>query len=122
MPPPTAAPVVATEAAVGETAFPVQLQALGTEPFWSIMLDGNDLTYLTPENQAGSHAPVSRSEQSGVLTVSGTLEGKALQLVLKPEQCSDGMSDTIYPFSAALGLGDARFAGCARTAPADRKR
>ncbi len=125
MPPPTPAVVataVETATVPGEPAFPAEFQALGTEPFWSVMIDGGALTYATPENQQGSQTTITRSEQSGVLTVSGTLEAKGLQLVVTPGQCSDGMSDTVYPYSAALSLGDERFAGCARVLAADRKR
>ena len=44
---------------------------------------------------------------------SGTLGGQAIDLLIQPGKCSDGMSDKIYPYSAKLLLGTSTARGCA---------
>ncbi|KAF1710507.1 hypothetical protein CSC70_07530 [Pseudoxanthomonas kalamensis DSM 18571] len=41
-------------------------------------------------------------------------DGSAVKLVIVREDCSDGMSDQIYPASAMLGVGDREYRGCGR--------
>jgi uncharacterized membrane protein len=42
------------------------------------------------------------------------LDGKALRLTVTKGPCSDGMSDTVYPFSVDRLLGNDLQRGCAR--------
>lgn len=87
----------------------------GTEPFWSITIEGDRLTYATPDNIGGSVTSVTRFAGNGGLGLSGTLEGAALQIAVTPGECSDGMSDRAYPFTATITLGDAMLEGCGYT-------
>ncbi|AIT80970.1 COG3650 family protein [Novosphingobium pentaromativorans] len=89
---------------------------LGTEPFWGGQADGTRLTYTTPENQAGETISVSRFAGRGGLSFSGTLSGGEMTLAITPGECSDGMSDTAYPFGVTLRIGDEVRQGCAWTA------
>jgi len=87
----------------------------GTEPFWGGKVQGESLTYTTPDNPEGTTVPVSRFAGRGGLSYSGELEGRSLTLALTPGQCSDGMSDRRYPYTATLRLGDDLRRGCAAT-------
>ncbi|WP_427969260.1 COG3650 family protein [Altererythrobacter sp.] len=84
----------------------------GTEPFWSATIQGDVLTYSTPENIDGDAVAVTRFAGNGGLGFSGELGGKPLQVAVTPGTCNDGMSDRTYPFTATLTLGEAILFGC----------
>jgi uncharacterized membrane protein len=86
----------------------------GTEPFWGGEVTGDQLTYSTPENIDGTLITVSRFAGRGGLSFSGTLDGAQFDLVLVEGQCSDGMSDRLFPFVATLSIGESDdLRGCA---------
>ena len=86
----------------------------GTEPFWGGEVTGDRLTYSTPENIDGTVIEVSRFAGRGGLSFSGMLDGAQFDLVVVEGQCSDGMSDRVFPFVATLSLGESDdLRGCA---------
>lgn len=85
----------------------------GTEPFWGGQSRGNRLVYTTPEDPEGTMLAVKRFAGRGGLSLSGQLNGERFDLTVTPGQCSDGMSDRSYPFTATLMLGDQTRQGCA---------
>lgn len=88
---------------------------LGTEPFWSGEVSAGQLTYRTPDNQKGEAIAVSRFAGRGGLSFSGALREGAMTLAVTPGQCSDGMSDSRYPFTVTLQIGRDVRRGCAWT-------
>ena len=70
--------------------------------------------FSTPEDQKGQTIIATRDDTSIASTFSGTLKGKKFEVSIVPEKCSDGMSDTEYPFSAWLSTGGAMRHGCAK--------
>lgn len=87
----------------------------GTEPFWGGTVTGTTLTYTTPEKPDGTTITVERFAGRGGLSFSGSLAGTALEMMVTPLRCSDGMSDRIYPFTVTLKLGEDMRNGCAWT-------
>ncbi|MEM6499164.1 MAG: hypothetical protein AAF709_20880 [Pseudomonadota bacterium] len=87
----------------------------GTEPFWSAVIDAEQLTYSTPDNIAGETIQVSRFSGNNGLGYSGTLQGEALEIAVTLGDCSDGMSDRMYPYTATIVLGDRTLFGCGHT-------
>lgn len=85
----------------------------GTEPFWGGQVEGDSLFYSTPEDLDGQTIAVTRFAGRGGVSFSGTLGGQALDLMVTPGDCSDGMSDRTYPFVATLQLGTDQRSGCA---------
>ena len=71
--------------------------------------------WTTPERQPGTMFTVSRFAGNGGLGFTGTLDGKPITATLTPGQCSDGMSDSRYPFVATIAFGGETFAGCGYT-------
>ena len=111
----SSAPAPATSAAAAPTESGWdRLQALGTEPFWSVEVATGTLRYSTPENIDGTFFPAERLVEGTRQTYSGVLDGKRFTLVIEPGPCSDGMSDTVYPLKATRTLGDDVQRGCAR--------
>lgn len=110
-PPPADAPEAAVLAG---TDLSQPLRALGTEPFWGLDVtpqglnwSGVDETPLTAANPGPG--------MMGAVAVwrTRTGDGQTLVLTLMATECSDGMSDRIYPLTAKVELGDRTFQGCA---------
>lgn len=108
----TAAPDGASEV---PGAFPASFRALGTEPFWAIHVSDGTLRYMTPENQEGTVVPFTRIPAGdGEVSLDAVLNGRKLHLAGRIAECSDGMSDRVYPFTVTVTLGDGTLEGCAR--------
>jgi uncharacterized membrane protein len=95
---------------------PSPLQCVGTEPFWSLSIEGSRTTFQTPEQKAIA-AAIERIEPSrnsnlvwrvqpkGGPVTSATIEGQ--------QACSDNMSDRVYSFSVRVETRDGQFlSGC----------
>ena len=91
------------------------ITALGTEPFWSAEIIGTEMVYSTPENIEGRRFELTRFAGNGGLGFTGSFDGSALQFTVTPGECSDGMSDRTYPFTATMKIDEALLAGCAYT-------
>ena len=92
-----------------------EVHSTGTEPFWGGVAGAGVATYSTPENPDGSEFPVERFAGNNGLGISGEVDGKKFDLTITPGECSDGMSDRTYPYTATLLLGDEQRQGCAWT-------
>jgi uncharacterized membrane protein len=80
---------------------PFPLHCVGTEPFWSLTLDGKRAIYRTPEI-AEAASPVASLEPSRNSTIVWRVrpaDGPIMSAVIEARQaCSDNMSDTVYSF------------------------
>jgi uncharacterized membrane protein len=91
-----------------------RLKALGTEPFWSAVIDGRCVTYSTPENQAGTRLWTAFTGSRDAGQWAGFLGRDRFLLVTRPDpDCSDGMSDRTYPIAVTLTIGTEERRGCA---------
>lgn len=89
---------------------------VGNEPFWGMEIapqaGGYLATYSTPENIDGATFAASRFAGNNGLGFSGELDGAAVQVALTPGECSDGMSDRAYPYTATVAIGETTLYGC----------
>ena len=95
----------------------------GAEPFWGLEIDaavdGQHAGRFThPEDIDPSVFSLSRFAGNNGLGFSGELAGKAVQVAITPGECSDGMSDRLYPYAATVAWGEATLIGCAFTSEA----
>ena len=67
-----------------------------------------------PEDQAGQAIAVTRTPHADRIDVVGSLGGQRMTLTVSAGPCSDGMSDTVYPFAVRRRLGDDEQRGCAK--------
>lgn len=88
---------------------------VGTEPFWSLKVEGGEGLWSTPDNQPGTRFTIKRFPGNGGLGFTGTLDGKPFTATLTPGDCNDGMSDRSFPFVATIALGGETFEGCGYT-------
>lgn len=87
----------------------------GTEPFWGGQVEGSMLTYTTPENIDGEVITVERFAGNHGLGLSGKLGDAAFDMTVTPGECSDGMSDRMYPMTVTLSIGGEIREGCGWT-------
>ncbi len=85
------------------------LRILGTEPFWAITADDNDVLLERPDATARHFTPTGFH----IAGNQAELRSTTLSIVLTPGPCSDGMSDRQYPLSAEVHLDDTVLKGCA---------
>jgi uncharacterized membrane protein len=97
---------------------PAPLRAVGTEPFWGARIVGRCVTYSHPDDPQGTRVWTRYAETAEGPVWSGALEGRMFELRIKAApECSDGMSDKIYPMSVELLVGGERRRGCAEPVP-----
>jgi len=99
--------------------------ALGNEPFWNVRISAGEILYRDPGHQDGFRfSPVAATEEGGSMVFRTRREAPAddtgprvLELRIRQEACSDGMSDREYTMSARLTIDGETRKGCAyRTA------
>lgn len=93
----------------------------GNEPFWAIEMTGSEMIYSgvdRPEQRAPQGQPTVQGTMAVWETATGT--GERLKVTLTATDCSDGMSDRIWPLTALVEIGSERLMGCAATASAHR--
>jgi len=88
--------------------------ALGTEPFWSAATAPGKVTYSTPEDQSGKSVAVVETRESSAQVYTGKLKGQPFVLRIAKGACSDGMSDTVFTYTASLTVTGEDRRGCAR--------
>ena len=91
----------------------LHFQALGTEPFWAVDVMTGKLRYSSPEVSGITFTSTEMKDGKGT-RYSGSMNGKAISLLIEPGKCSDGMSDTVYQWKAALTIAGKTEQGCAR--------
>ncbi|BDI61868.1 COG3650 family protein [Qipengyuania nanhaisediminis] len=92
---------------------------IGTEPFWNLAIrpleQGYEAHYKVPDNPDGVRFALSRFAGNNGLGFGGKLGEEDVQVALTPGQCSDGMSDRTYPYTATVAIGPDLLLGCGYT-------
>ena len=84
-------------------------RALGTEPFWNLLIDEHDLTFIQPDAQ-----PIRQPRPQALVGVAGEIYQTPrihVNIVHSPN-CSDGMSDRVYPDRVQVTVDGRQFNGC----------
>jgi uncharacterized membrane protein len=118
-PAPEAPPPASNSAVLAGVRLDQPVRVLGTEPFWGVDITPSGLTYSgvdRPEQIAPNPGP---TVQGTTATWETTLtDGTSLAVMLIATECSDGMSDRVYPLTARVEVGDEGLNGCAIAASA----
>ncbi len=90
------------------------IRALGTEPFWGVDIGPDGMTYEGVDRPK-EVAPRGEVQLMGTMAVfsGATDKGRTLKVTLIDTDCSDGMSDRLYPLTARVEIGDETLQGCA---------
>ncbi|HEX7947043.1 MAG TPA: hypothetical protein VF495_20435 [Phenylobacterium sp.] len=90
------------------------LTARGTEPFWSLTINGSQFRLTRPDHPDLAIEAGGAVIQSGRATwVAKGAGGEQVTVVLYASDCSDGMSDTKYPYAAEVVMLNESLRGCA---------
>ena len=129
--PPEAAPTApADPIMLGGVDLNQPLRALGTEPFWGVAITPEALVYSgvdRPEQRAsnpgpevqGTTAVYTATLDQGSGSSSAERDSPSIMVVtIIATECSDGMSDRVYPLTARVELGEETLNGCAQSAAA----
>jgi len=112
---PAAAPIAPAEPAAPTPApseFETDFGARGTEPFWGADIKGGQIkiTGVDRPELVATNAGLAALGDRAVWTAQA---GKtAVVVTLVKGECSDGMSDLKYPYSAEVKVGDEVLKGC----------
>jgi uncharacterized membrane protein len=113
-PSPGPAPAVDPVVAPAGARFALPMRFVGTEPFWGARLAEDGITLSgadRPQRRFVGVQPLITG--AGARWTTPLSEGGAVEFVIVPETCSDGMSDRAYPFRATVTLGGETLNGCA---------
>lgn len=81
--------------------------ALGTEPFWSIVIANGRMTYNSPEGGFSVRAPRGQELGDGRLW-----ETRRITLQASNQECSDGMGDRTYAQTVRAVVDGRTLNGC----------
>jgi len=82
--------------------------AVGTEPFWSLLIDERDITFTEPDAQ-----PIRQPTPKVVIGFAGEIyQTPRINVNIVHGRCSDGMSDRVYPDKVQVTVDGERFNGC----------
>ena len=82
--------------------------AVGTEPFWNLLIDEHNITFVEPERQ-----PITQPTPKVIIGVAGEIyQTQRINVNIVHGQCSDGMSDRTYPDKVQVTVDGRRFEGC----------
>ena len=93
------------------------LRCIGTEPFWSLALgeaemayddiEGNEIVFASPPAETTANR-IDRWIRTGI-----SRSGGVATIVLLRQECSDGMSDNVFPLEViVMGTGPRTLQGC----------
>ncbi len=91
-------------------------RAIGTEPFWRLEIDTTGLRFTTPDDTMGIRwPPLTPLARGDTLRWFGETERAAVEVGIWPGRCSDGMSDRVWPYQAAVRVDSTNHRGCAES-------
>jgi uncharacterized membrane protein len=87
---------------------PPPYHAVGTEPFWNLLIDERDVTFTQPDAQ-----PIRQPRPQPNHGLAGEIyQTPRINVNIVHAQCSDGMSDRTYPDKVQVTVDGRRFEGC----------
>ena len=108
------APPATVPAMLGGVDLNQPLRALGTEPFWAVEITPQDLAYTAVDAvEVRASNPGPTVQGTTAVYAGAAPDGTALVVTLIATECSDGMSDRLYPLTARVELGPETLNGCA---------
>lgn len=113
--PPAEAPAgPAAPTVLGGVDLSQPLRALGTEPFWGVDITPASLKYSAVDHPGLTTPNPGPTVQGTTAVYAATgADGATLVVTLIATECSDGMSDRVYPLTARVEIGSETLNGCA---------
>jgi heat shock protein HslJ len=87
---------------------PPPYHAVGTEPFWNLLIDEHNITFVRSGEQ-----PIEQPTPKVIVGIAGEIyRTPRIDVNIVHAQCSDGMSDRVYPDKVQVTVDGKRFDGC----------
>jgi len=87
---------------------PPPYHAVGTEPFWDVLIDEHDVTFTLSGSQ-----PIRQPTPKVIVGIAGEIyQTPRINVNIVHGQCSDGMSDRVFPDKVQVTVDGRRFNGC----------
>jgi uncharacterized membrane protein len=87
---------------------PPPYHAIGTEPFWDLLIDEHDMTFALSGGQ-----PIRQPTPKVIIGIAGEIyQTPRINVNIVHGQCSDGMSDRTYPDKVQVSVDGRQFNGC----------
>ncbi len=87
---------------------PPPYHALGTEPFWNLLIDEHHITFTQPDAD-----PIRQPTPKVIGGIAGEIyQTPRIGVNIVHRQCNDGMSDRVYPDTVQVDVDGRRFNGC----------
>jgi len=87
---------------------PPPYHAVGTEPFWNVLIDPINITFTRPDAQ-----PITERTPNSIIEVeSETYRTPRIEVIIVHARCSDGMSDRSYPDQVQVTVDGTQYKGC----------
>jgi uncharacterized membrane protein len=87
---------------------PPPYHATGTEPFWNLLIDEHDLTFVL-----AGEPPVREPAVKPIIGFAGEIyRSGRMDVNVVHTHCSDGMSDRAYPDRVDVRIGGQHYSGC----------
>lgn len=88
---------------------PAPYRAVGTEPFWNVLIDQHHVTFIEPDQAE----PLRDPRPQPVTTTTGqTYQTPRMTVSIARGTCSDGMSDRVYPDIVRVTVNGRQLSGC----------
>ena len=82
--------------------------AVGTEPFWNLLIDEHHLTFTQPDAE-----PIRQPTPKVIGGIAGEIyQTPRIGVNIVHIQCSDGMSDRVYPDRVQVTVDGRQYNGC----------
>jgi len=87
---------------------PAPYHGVGTEPFWNLLIDEHNLTFVQPDAQ-----PITQPTPRSIVGIAGEIyQTPRISVNIVHATCSDGMSDRVYPDKVQVTVDGRQFNGC----------
>ncbi len=87
---------------------PPPYHAVGTEPFWNLLIDENSITFLQPGQK-----PIKQPTPKVIIGIAGEIyRTTRIDVNVVHTKCSDGMSERKFPDKVEVSVDGRRFNGC----------
>ena len=87
---------------------PPPYHAVGTEPFWDVLIDEHDVTFTLSGSQ-----PIRQPTPKVIIGIAGEIYNTPrIQVNIVHGHCNDGMSDRVFPDRVQVTVDGHRFNGC----------
>ena len=87
---------------------PAPYHAVGTEPFWNLLIDEHNINFVVPDGPQ-----VTQPTPRVIVGIAGEIyQTPRINVNIVHGECSDGMSDRVYPDKVQVSVDGKQFHGC----------